>query len=50
MRIPLKAITDSAGKPIAIPEESDRGSERSDAGFPSLLEVIGFVKIAGCLG
>jgi len=44
MRIPLKAITDSGGKPIGIPKESDRGSERSDAGFPSLQEVIGFVK------
>jgi hypothetical protein len=48
--IPLKAITDSAGKPIGIPEESHRGSERSDAGFPSLQEVIGFAKVAGFLG
>jgi hypothetical protein len=32
MGIPLKAITDSATKPISIPEESDQVSERSDAG------------------
>ena len=32
MGIPLKAITDSATKPISIPEGSDQASERSDAG------------------
>ena len=32
LRIPLKPISHSAGKPITSPEESDQASERSDAG------------------
>ncbi len=32
MRIPLKAISQSGGKPITIPGETDQASEQSDAG------------------
>jgi hypothetical protein len=41
--IPVKANTDSGGKPNGIPEETEQQSERSDAGDMIVKEVFGIV-------